>query len=539
MRELETPVDLRKVVKRWWLLVLAVMVLGGAVGYWSAARQPAEFESVARVLVVPPASEQLGSTSDLQASQDITGEQQLATSDATIEIVRASLGLTPDQELPEGEITVEDGSQVLRFEIRGSTAENAQRNANVWADSYLEIRSISQLTSVQAVVDTLQTELASLRETRQTIRQPLLDLDEELITAGPEQAAILSLRRATLESELESELVVVDTQIASVVEALTALELRSRIAAVGSARVITAAVAPEAPLGSPAVGIGIAGSIVGLTLGLGVALVAAGVDGRVHGATDLSEFGLPILGQIPAPTVRERVRRRAKNAETITLVNPEHRISQAYYQAWAALRFAVVDLAASSVVITSANANEGKSSVWFNLSAAFARNGQSTFAVDADLRRPSGHTAFGIDRSPGLSELILDEAELPDASYRIKSDQLEELVVVPSGGFTDSPDRLLSSDGFGVALKKIKNNAEIVLVDSAPLSSVVDSLALVESINNVVLVVRCHKTKSSEVAETVARIRSVNGSIVGIVLVGASGRRSSYSSYTAEVGSNG
>jgi capsular exopolysaccharide synthesis family protein len=140
--------------------------------------------------------------------------------------------------------------------------------------------------------------------------------------------------------------------------------------------------------------------------------------------------------------------------------------------------------------------------------------------IDADLRRPRIHQVFGLDCDDGLKECL--ESSI-DPMKVVKSTELPNLQVITAGGRSQTPGKLFESEVLSEVLRKVSFYYDVILVDSAPVLAVSDTLFLCSEIDSVMLVVLAGVTPR----EVVIRARNVlldsNAQIGGVVLNNASG----------------
>jgi capsular exopolysaccharide synthesis family protein len=192
--------------------------------------------------------------------------------------------------------------------------------------------------------------------------------------------------------------------------------------------------------------------------------------------------------------------------------------------------FSYADRQLKTLVVSSANPREGKTTLVMYLGTTMAQSGQRVLLVDTDMRRPRLHTSTGVPGSKGLSNLIVGEESYDDA---IKSTEIPNLYVLPCGPLPPNPAELLMSKRFGVVLEELGKRFDRVILDSPPLGAVTDAVVLSKQSDGVALVVRAGKTLRDEVKRSVRQIRDVDGQVVGVILnqLDAHDRRYGYYSY--------
>lgn len=170
-----------------------------------------------------------------------------------------------------------------------------------------------------------------------------------------------------------------------------------------------------------------------------------------------------------------------------------------------------------TILFSSSNKGEGNSTVLIQFSLTLASEGERVLLVDANLRDPSFHKIFNLERENGLTELILGRSTLDEV---IKKTRFDNLSVITSGILNGlfNPSALFDSDSLDSHIENMKKQADWVLFDSPPINSFNDSIALAHRVDGVVMVVEAEKTRWEVAQSAKQRVESGNGKILGIVL---------------------
>jgi protein-tyrosine kinase len=208
----------------------------------------------------------------------------------------------------------------------------------------------------------------------------------------------------------------------------------------------------------------------------------------------------------------------------VMLEDPRAPAAEAYRALAANLQFAYADRQLQTIGVTSAGAGEGKSTTVANLAIALAEGGRRVIVVDADLRRPSLHTLFGLDRQEGLSNVLLGEGtQLP-----LQDTSAPGVRLLASGPTPANPLEALSSRRFEHVLAMARAQADFVLVDSAPAGGLADAAVLAPRLEGVLLVVSAGRTKRDEARRAREQLERVNANILGVVLTDVKGDEKLY-----------
>ena len=258
----------------------------------------------------------------------------------------------------------------------------------------------------------------------------------------------------------------------------------------------------------------------GLVVALGLLLLLEALDNKVRDVAELEELtGVGVAASVPQEfrklaLVVDR-KPRSQRAEAIRLIRTN-------------VQFAGIGDTLRILVVTSPGAGEGKTSVATDLAVAYAQAGQRVILIDADLRKPRVAASFEMTDEPGLTGVLLGGVTLAQALRPWKDGQLQ---VLTSGVRPANPSELLGSSKMGELLSTLRNRADLVIIDSAPVMPVADTTGLVAHADAVLVVVRVGSTARTALTTTVTRLQSVDARVVGVVANG--GRTDSGAGYYA------
>jgi capsular exopolysaccharide synthesis family protein len=279
-------------------------------------------------------------------------------------------------------------------------------------------------------------------------------------------------------------------------------------------------------------------TLVGLLLGFALALVLERLDSRLRSGDQVHRaLRLPIIAEVPRLTHAQK-----RKAKITVAADPLAPYSDAYRVARAALMHTVsrqvsgdylarraagperraAPTGARLILVTSANASDGKTTSVANLAASFAETGQRVLVLDGDLRSPDTHSLFDVPQGAGISDYISDPGDVSlDALVRPTS--VPGVRIITAGTRLAHPESL--SSRMGHLLTEVRGMADVVLIDSPPLLAAGDVFDVLPIVDTVLLVVRSGKltdVAARRVAELLGRFEVP---ISGVVLVGAKGRR--------------
>lgn len=330
-----------------------------------------------------------------------------------------------------------------------------------------EHRSVRQLTEqIEAL------ERRSIPEALEALRTELGARQRELATRVETASGDLQQvpPRAIEEARLRRAVTVAEGLYTELEQRYSAARL-AEVSSIPDVRVLDRAVAPQRPVSNQVprvVMLAFAGS-------LGLAVVAALLldrfDSRVRYPDQVvRRLGLPVLGSIP--------RAEASGGHGIVEALRGIRLNMVHLSGGAGVL---------SVTISSPGSGEGKSFVSANLALAFAQAGHRTLLIDGDNRRGTLHRLFGMNRKPGLTELLTGAGLVDDT---VQTTRFDHLSFVGCGTRVHNAPELLGSPSMGQLLNRFRSSYGVIVVDSPPLSAGVDAFALGTLVGSMAVVLR-------------------------------------------------
>lgn len=293
-------------------------------------------------------------------------------------------------------------------------------------------------------------------------------------------------------------------------------------------RVVDRALVPKAAI-SPMVSLNvIGGAIGGLLLGFLLAFVLHQMDRRIQDVPDVERLGLTILGVFPrvagsnatsssgysARRKRERVV-EVENLDQIVHTHPMSMAAECCRTVRTNLMFMAAESPNKTMVVTSANPKDGKTTVATNIAIAMAQSGQRVLLVDTDLRRPRIHKAFDLDNRIGVTSVLLGQCTLAQVTRDVGVDKFS---VVTCGPLPPNPAELLHTKQFARFLEEAAMQYDRVIFDSPPLQAVTDAAILASQCGGALLVVRTQATTRDSVTSAIRSLRDVHANLLGGVL---------------------
>lgn len=500
----EGPGLLTALLRHAWLVALLV-ILGGAAGYAYSSSQPPLYAASARVLLADPSrsgvfdeisggfvdsARYLRNQTEVMTSTPVLERAaQLAGVAETAEELRGRLVATPATDLDLLVVTAHDGS-----------AEGAALLADAVVDAYESVVSENVIAKAEA-------RIAELQETRAEIESRLDEIDAALVS-DVDDAALVAERTA-LAQQLEtvsnrSGQIDVDAALWG-----SGVELRED------------AVVPSSPVRPRPVRTAAAAALLAFAAASGLAwwreLRRSEDD---PGARVERLLGAPVLAEVP------EFRRAGVRGSLPAATDPDSGAAEAYQFLTTSIDAAMTGRDRWTLLVTSVRPGDGKTVTCCNLGVSASRDRRSVLIIDGDARAAGLTRATGVT-GQGLAGVVADGDLLAETIVEWRPNDDTKLWVIPSGVADADRSAFLRSAALGGALQRVREHADVVIVDSPPLLAVADTTRLAEHVDGVVLVVSPH-TPDRLLTEAARRLELVGTPLLGVVLNRTDPRESPY-----------
>jgi len=307
---------------------------------------------------------------------------------------------------------------------------------------------------------------------------------------------------------------------------------------IGKVRIIDRPLEPVEPISPKKVLNLLIGAMLGLGLGLGITFLREQLDRSLRRVEEVENLGLTVLSTIPqidSNIVEEMIEisngssgeQNKNKLRLITHFKPKSPISEAYRTLRTNLQFSQSHEQLRSFLVTSSGPGEGKSTTIANLAIAMAQQGTRTILIDADLRKPVVHKTFEVDKSRGLTNVLVGKMSLDEA---IQSSSIPNLDILSCGVIPPNPAELLGSKNMKRMINLLQARYDLCLFDTPPLIAVTDAAVLSKELDGVLLVVKAGVTQKDALFRGVELLSNVNARVLGALLNGVN-RDNSYGSY--------
>ena len=204
----------------------------------------------------------------------------------------------------------------------------------------------------------------------------------------------------------------------------------------------------------------------------------------------------------------------------ITITEPQSAVAEAYRTLRTNLHFAMLDAPLRTLLVVSSGSAGAAATVLANLAVTLAQVGKHIIAVDADLRAPTLHIAFGVPGVDGLSDWLTGAGN-GTSEPPLRPTTLPNLSVLTSGALPAIPADLVSSDRMAHAVERLGKMADLVLFSAPPLGQFSDAAVLASRVDGVLLVVEAGKTRRDSAQQAKDILARAHARVVGVVMLGA------------------
>jgi polysaccharide biosynthesis transport protein len=312
--------------------------------------------------------------------------------------------------------------------------------------------------------------------------------------------------------------------------------------------IVRPATEPDTPIGGETANTMLIGAVLGLAIGLALAFVRENLDTSIGTIEDVESYlGVPVLGVVPHIDSRETVQRILERRPALAQIDPEALLShsllithfdpkspvaEAYRTLRTNIQFARMERSGKVLVVSSPTLQEGKTTTIVNLALTMAQSGQKTLLIGANMRRPSIHRFFGIEREPGLSNILVGSAQWRDCIRTVAdilmgrfemedimaAPGLDNLHIIEAGPVPANPSELLSTPAMSGFLHSVRDVYDVILVDTPPILPVTDSAIVASQADGVVIVYQAGKVGRLVLKRAKVHVENVGGKVWGVVL---------------------
>ncbi len=532
--------DLRKYIWllwRWsWLIALCALLAGVGAYVFSRLQTPV-FQANTTILVNEATSAQSNNYSAiyLTYSQLTNTYAAMLTKQPLLDKVRLRLGLTETSAEFSVKVNPVRDTQLLQLVVESTdpylAASVANELVSVFTDEIKNLQEFKFLASkenLQTQLTYLETQIeensksldAIIQANINQIQQQNAGQQADLIPTQALEERARQINQPEID-QLETRLTQYRQIYASVLASYEQIRLAEAQATTSFIQVepavpSTAAIRPQVTRNT------LLATIVGLMLAVGGIFAIEFLDDTIRDPDTVTAMtGLPVLATIS--------HHDQPGNEPITQGNPRSPISESFRSLRTNVKYASVDHPIRRLLVTSPTPEEGKTTVTSNLAVVLAQGGSSVVLIDADLRRSRIHKMFGLENKNGITNLFVQ----PNLYFEgiTQAVKTENLRILSSGGTPPNPSELLGSKKMNEILEGLAETADLIILDTPPVLTVTDAVALSSAVDGVLVVAKIGVTKQAALLKAIEQLRQVNANIMGIVINDVNPKSSRYYYY--------
>jgi len=475
--------------RRKWVIAVTLAVTMTVVVVGTFAMTPT-YTASATLRVATAAGGMLDYTHYMYAERLMNTYAEIATGGPVLEELVQRLNL---DEPPQIEVEIVANTELLQITVENPSPILAREAANALAEILIARSRELYAGGGKTAQEILGEQLAQIeRELDQARREY-----ENLVAQSPEDSERIAAASRSIELKQETYAMLLEQyERARIREAMLANTLS----------VVEPAVVPEAP-SKPRKALNIAlGFMVGLAGGMGLAFLFENLDTTLYTTEQIEKVTeLSTLGKIPT----------ARRQRQITFFNGNSPQGEAFRRLRTNIFVLDHDAPLRTLLVTSAEQREGKSTIVVNLALAIAQSGRKVIVVDADLRRPTLHRIFDLSNKIGLSSILKQEVTLDEA---VQDSNVPGVQVLTSGPLPPNPAELLDSPQMIALIEQLARRFDIVVLDAPSLLAVTDAAVLAPTVDGVVLVVERAQARREAVQAACRHLTGVKANSIGVVV---------------------
>lgn len=485
-------------IRKWWWLIAASTLVAMISSFIAVQQQPSIYKAKTTLMVGRSLADPNPTGNDVWLGQQLAQTYaEIAKRQPVQEATKQALGLTW---LPQYTVSLVPNTQLIEISVVDTVPERAQAVANELAQQLIEQSPSAPERQQKERRDFVNRQLQEIEKAIDDTNARIQDLKQQLANMfSARQIADTQNQIAALEQKL-------NTYQANYAQLLTFLE-----GGINTLSVVEPAALPTTPVGPNRGMTVLLAAAIGLLLALGAAFLMDYLDDTLKNPDDIkAAMGASTLGAIAV------IEGETPEQKLVTALHPKSPTAEMYRILRTNLQFSALDNPPRTLMTTSPNPGEGKSTTLANLGVVMAQQGQRVVLVDTDLRKPTLHRFFGLPNSVGLTTALLQGTPVADGF--VQPTRIENLQVLTSGPLPPNPAELIGSERFKALLEDLKRHADVVLLDSPPVLAVTDAAILARQVDGVLMVVEAGGTRRPLAANAKDALEKVGAKVLGVAL---------------------
>jgi polysaccharide biosynthesis transport protein len=499
-------------LKWWWLIALSGVLAVGSC-FLIIRDQPPVYNSMTTLLIGRTISNPNPSTNDIYLGQQLGNLYADFANTAPLksETMKA-MGMAW---LPMYTIKPLANSQFLRVTVTDTDPARAARVATELANQLIKLSPGSSQSDPGGQQSFLGTQLALTQKN-------IIDTTNQITD---KQNGLASLTSAHEIAQARQDIQTLQDKLTLMQSTYSNLLANSQTGASNTLTIIEPATIPAEPVGPGKPVVILIAGLVGLLLSTGTAYLLEFIDDTIKSPDEVTQLlNVPVIGYFA------RVKNKFKNTPFVALY-PNSLMAEAYRTFRGNLKQLSKHSSLRTMIITSPDVGDGKTSVAVNLGVSLLSEGKRVILVDGDLRRPNVHNFLDMENLKGLGEVLNGEAEIWETLHSWKD---SNLYILTAGHKVGLLDELLQADKLKKIINDLRSLADVIIFDTPPFV-VSDALFLAPYVDGVVVVIKPEHTRRKVAKIMMERVATSGANIIGAVMngipLGLSGYASNYQPY--------
>ncbi len=484
-----------KPLVKWWRLLVITTVLAVISSSISTLFQPELYASRTTLMIGTTISTPNPDSGQIYiASQLATIYADIARREPIQEKTKEALGI---DWFPSYNVRVVPNTQLIEITVSDTNPARAKIIADELASQLILISPAENESETGRRQEFIREQLSSLE----------FQIDETKSKIEELQRNLTVINSASQSASVEQEIANLTIKLNGLYESYASFLANSQQGALNILQVVEPANLPTTSVGTNKILIvGLAG-MVGLVLSIGAAYLIEFLDRSIKSTSDVERiFNFPVIGYL------SQMPENGNNA-TYVLEHPNSLVTENFRLLQSNLEFFQAYNSAKTILITSPVQGNGKTTIAVNLAISLSLSGQKTILVDSDMRRPAVHTALGIDKSPGLSDVIRSKKKAVDVTKPMDGTRLN---VITSGNVPANVTEVVGSKRVAEILNGLKDDFETIIVDAPPLV-ISDAYNLASKVDGIILVLEPGQTQEEQARVIKEQLNRASARVIGVV----------------------
>lgn len=474
---------------------MIVTLVGGGSSYYITKQQPPVYRASTTLVVGRTLNDPNPTNNELGLSQQLADVYvTLAQRDPVQNATKEALGL---KKLPDYVVSANANNGLIDIVVVDTSPQRAQAVANELGRQLILQSPTNSSRDESVHQDFVDQQLTGLQT---NIAQTQKDINDR-------QKDLQTLNSAVEIADAQNQINALQTKLELMQTNYATLYASTRSGALNTLTVIDPAALPTVPVGPNKYAIMLLVAVIGFTLSSGTAYLLEYIDRTITTPDDVSRvFGTSVIGYI-------NEMESGKEEWSYVYNNPRSPISEAFRFLRTNIEFVSIEKPLKKILVTSADTEDGKTTVATNLAFSIAQEERKVILLDADLRKPSVHELVGIPISPGLSEVFREKVNMVDT---IRSSADKRVALITSGSPPPNPAELLASKKMERVLTSLEEVADYIIIDGPPFL-ITDAAILASKVDGVLLVIRPGLLREDQAKAMLEQIKRSGTRVIGVV----------------------